>query len=140
MDSKALNDLGLEELEVDSSPASTDYMIVVDPYTSKPKRALISGLNLANFAVQGVAAGYKVATGSLNLTATKFAIATGLTSISNVVTSFKKATAPSAVVSTSWNATAGALSLYGWKYTNSTTNTLVAASSAASVHWTAIGQ
>ena len=92
-----------------------------------------------NALVQGVASGYKISTGRLNLTATKFGIATGLTTISNVVTSFKKATAPSTVVNTSWTAVGGILRLYGWKYTNSTTNTLVAATSAASVQWTAIG-
>ena len=53
MDDKALNDLGLSELEINSSPAITDYEIVVNPDNKVPKLALKS----LNPAQAGVVAG-----------------------------------------------------------------------------------
>ena len=41
-DSKALTDLGLEELEINATPALTDYQIIVNPDTKEPELALIS--------------------------------------------------------------------------------------------------
>lgn len=43
-DSRALTDHALEELDTDSSPALTDYIIVIDPNTHKPKRVLLSDI------------------------------------------------------------------------------------------------
>lgn len=43
-DDKALASLGLKELLVNSSPAATDYQIVVDPNTKEPKLSLISNM------------------------------------------------------------------------------------------------
>lgn len=92
-----------------------------------------------NALLQCETAQYMVAGGDVNLDATEFGISTGLSSISWVATGIKSSSAPSNVVAVTWDASGGTLKLYGWKYTNTTTNTLVAASATASVKWIAIG-
>jgi len=92
-----------------------------------------------NLLLQCETAQYSVKAGGYNLDATEFGIATGLSSIIAVATSIRSTSAPSNVIAVTWEASAGTLALYGWKYTTSTTNTLVAATATASVKYIAIG-
>ena len=56
-DSKALTDLGLEELDVQSASEATDYIIHINPNTFEPELVLISGIvGLAPGAIVGVTA------------------------------------------------------------------------------------
>lgn len=43
-DDKVLTDLGLKEIETDTSPAVTDYILVIDPNTGVPTRVLLSAI------------------------------------------------------------------------------------------------
>jgi len=43
-DDKVLTDLGLNEVETDTSPAVTDYILVIDPNTGTPVKVLLSAI------------------------------------------------------------------------------------------------
>lgn len=91
-DAYSLTTLSLKELLVDSSPASTDYQIVIDPNTKEPKLVLISGMPLpggitASAAELNILDGATVTTAEVNIldgvtsTAAELNILDGVTSI-----------------------------------------------------------
>lgn len=95
-----------------------------------------------NALVQGVAAGYKLARGSKVVTATA-SIATGLTTIVGFAITDRANTAAKANyaphVSGKIGSIAGALKFWRWKHTSAGTTTLVAATSAGTLDWLAVG-
>ena len=90
--------------------------------------------------VAGIATGYKVARGAQAATASA-AIATGLTSIVGYAVSDVGATAAKANYAPhiSSAVSSGTLTVYRWKHTGATTATLVAATTAGTVSWVAVG-
>jgi hypothetical protein len=93
-----------------------------------------------NLAVTGVAAGYKVARGTVSATASA-AITTGLTTILGFALSVNGATATliNAAPALSGSISGGTLTVYRWKHTGPSTATLVAATTGGSVAWVAVG-
>lgn len=79
-----------------------------------------------------------LAKGRVSMTASMPSIATGLTTISQVITSQPYSSVPTTVLVT-WSASGGTLKLWGWKHTSAATPTLKAASAAATIDWLAIG-
>lgn len=90
--------------------------------------------------ILGIAAGYKIARGTQVATASA-AIATGLTTITGYAVSPIAATATTANagVVVSAKASSGTLTAYRWKHTNASTTTLVAATTAGTISWIAVG-
>lgn len=93
-----------------------------------------------NLVATGVAAGYKVARGTVSATASK-AVTTGLTTILGFA--LTNNTASATVVNTapvlSGAISSGTLTVYRWKHTGPSTATLIAATTGGSVAWVAIG-
>jgi hypothetical protein len=93
-----------------------------------------------NLLVQGLAAGYKLARGSVAATANK-AVATGLSSIVGFALApvAETATKGNLAVLISGKVSGGTLTVYRWKHTGPSTSTLVAATSAGTIDWLAVG-
>ena len=96
-----------------------------------------------NLLVQGVVAGYKVARGNSAGTAAA-SIATGLSAIVDFVAiplgaSAAKANYCSLITGVKSTITAGQLLLYRWAHTSAGTTTLVAATTAGTIEWVAVG-
>jgi len=93
-----------------------------------------------NLVTTGVAAGYKVARGTVSATASK-AVATGLTTILGFALSVNGATATlvNAAPQLSGAISGGTLTVYRWKHTGPSTATLIAATTGGSVAWVAVG-
>ena len=93
--------------------------------------------------IGGIAAGYKVARGTVAGTATP-SVATGLTTITGYAVSAVAITATAANVAAAVTAkpqasTPGTLAIFRWKITAPSTATLVAATAAGTVSWVAVG-
>lgn len=99
---------------------------------------------VAATAVVGVAAGYKIARGTVTLDGSNpTTAATGLTTIVAACTSLKQTAAPGddpSWLSHSYTGSDGNLDIYAWKNTGGTDPTLVASTNnTATVDWIAIG-
>lgn len=90
--------------------------------------------------VQGLAARKKI-TGGVATGTASVAVATGLTTIDGVALGVKADAAGeiNASPSISYEVSGGTLTIYRWKHTGPSTATLVAATTAGSVGWTAVG-
>lgn len=95
-----------------------------------------------NLLIQGVAAGYKVARGSLTATATA-SFSTGLTTVVHAVVTARAASAANInkAVAVSWDkgVVAGYMKVYRWKHKGVGSPTLIAATSNGILDWVAIG-
>lgn len=93
-----------------------------------------------NGVVVGAADGYAVARGTTAATATA-AITTGLTTITGYAVSGVGGTATkaNAAVAVTASASSGTLTAKRWKHTGASTATLVAATTAGTVSWVAVG-
>lgn len=100
------------------------------------------GTNALTLAANGVAAGYKIARGTQVATATAL-VTTGLATVVAFAVS-PIAASTTAILAAAWAsgkaaATAGKLNVYRWKHTGATTVTPVAASTAGTLSWIAVG-
>lgn len=95
-----------------------------------------------NLLVQGLAAGYKLARGTLIATATA-SVATGLSTVVDFAVTARSNTATKANTAVSVSgikgSIAGALKMYRWKHTGPSTATLIAATTAGTLEWVAVG-
>jgi hypothetical protein len=95
-----------------------------------------------NLTMQGVAAGYKMARGTSVSTASEL-VTTGLATVVGFVVAPVGATATvlnlASAASAKAAATAGKLNVYRWVCTSADTPTLIAATTAGTVGWLAIG-
>lgn len=90
--------------------------------------------------VAGLAAGYKLARGSVAATASAV-VATGLTTITGfaVTPLADTATKANTCALATGSASGGNLTLKRWKATNASTTTLIAATTAGTLSWIAVG-
>ncbi|MDD5353005.1 MAG: hypothetical protein PHS93_07600 [Candidatus Omnitrophica bacterium] len=93
-----------------------------------------------SLAMTGYAGGYKIARGTQVATASE-AVTTGLTSIVAFATGIesKRATTANYCVLTTGKVSSGTLTIYNWQHKTATASTLVAATSAATINWIAVG-
>jgi hypothetical protein len=95
-----------------------------------------------NLLVQGLAAGYKLARGTLIATATA-SVATGLSTVVDFAVTARADTATKAntasCVTGKKGSIAGALKMWRWKITAPSTATLIAATTAGTLEWIAVG-
>lgn len=93
--------------------------------------------------VQGHAVGYAIARGETIAVTASLGVTTGLSTVVGFAVSAVGDTATKAnaaiAVTGKLNATAGQLDLYRWKHTGASTVTLVAATTAGTVSWVAVG-
>lgn len=89
----------------------------------------------------GVAAGYKIARGTVALDGTNpTPVATGLTSVVACTASISSTAAPGLSTSTITVGISGTtLNLYGWKPTGAGDTTLIASTGTDSIHWHCVG-
>lgn len=104
-----------------------------------PTTTTLNDVSMANF-TRGVASGYAIARGTQAATASA-AIATGLTTITGFAITGVGATATkmNAARAFSGATSSGTLTAYRWKHTGASTATLVAATTAGTVAWVAVG-
>jgi len=95
-----------------------------------------------NLLVQGLAAGYKMARGSVVATASA-SVATGLATVVDFIHMVRGNTATlangCAAVTGKNGAIAGTIQMWRWKHTGPSTATLVAATVAGTLNWIAVG-
>ena len=96
-------------------------------------------VNLNNI-IEGAAAGYKIARGSVAATASS-AITTGLTTITGYsLNQFADdSTKANVAVAITGDVSGGTLTPYRWKYTGAGDTTLIAATTGGTLYWMAIG-
>lgn len=88
--------------------------------------------------VDGLATGYHLARGTATVTAS-LAVNTGLSAIVGAVCTLRHGAAPADPTVVTHNFSNATLTIYGWKATSANTTTLVASSTAATIHWIAVG-
>lgn len=132
---------------LDGATVSTDELNILDGVTATAAELnILDGVTKTatqiNALVIGVAGGYKLARGSKVVTGTA-SKATGLTTMVGYAVSARADTATKAntavVVSGEIGSTAGNIKIYRWKHTSAGTTTLIAATSAGTVDWLAVG-
>jgi hypothetical protein len=123
--------------------ASAGKLVIVDTLTRSQICQISTGDSGGfdfNKTVTGVARSYKIARGTVAATASKV-IATGLTAVVTYALSMRSSratTANYASAVTGYFAAAN-LTAYRWKHKSATNSTLVAATSAGTLDWIAVG-
>src|SRR5579872_932323 len=87
--------------------------------------------------VNGAAGGYKIASGETALGGTNpTTVTTGLSTLASCVLTIKESATPGVGTTVvTYTTSAGTLSMYGWKVTNSSTTTLIASTGTETIGW-----